>query len=108
MSPAPPCRFADPLPAAFRRRVVSIPPRSEIPYVAAAWADALVVVERGSLEVEGRCGGRRSFECGAVLWLAGLPVSALRNPGAATTVLAAVTRRGLTDPLPQPPREDVE
>lgn len=107
MSPAPPCLFADPLPPAFRRRVVSIEPRGEVPYVAADWDDALVVVERGELEVEGRCGGRRRFVRGDVLWLAGLPLTLLRNPGAEPAVIAAVSRRGAGDSPDRRPTEDL-
>ena len=107
MTSAPPCLFADPLPPAFRRRVVSIEPGGEVLYEAADWEDALVVVERGELEVEGRCGGRRRFQRGDVLWLAGLPLTILRNPGTEPAQIAAVSRRGPEDPPPGRPAEDL-
>ena len=93
MSAVPPCLFADPLPPAFLRRVVEIEPGGVVEYVSEQWDDALVVVERGALEVEGHCGGRRRFERGDVLWLAGLPLRTLHNPGTEHTLVAAVSRR---------------
>ena len=107
MPPAPLCLFADPLPPAFRRRVVSIEPGGEVLYEAADWEDALVVVERGELEVEGRCGGRRRFVRGDVLWLAELPLTMLRNPGAEPALIAAVSRRGGGDSPARRPGEDL-
>ncbi len=92
MSTVPPCLFADPLPPSFTRRVLEIAPGAEVPYDPGDWTDALVVVERGELEVEGRCGGCRRFERGDVLWLAALPLLWLRNPGVERTVVAAVSR----------------
>ena len=96
--------FASALPAAFLRREVVLAPGAVRPYVEEEWRGALVVVERGDLELECTRGGRRSFACGAVLWLAGLPLAALRTAGPGPTVLVAVSRR--TDEFPVPP--DVE
>jgi hypothetical protein len=74
-------------------RVVEIPPGGERHYDGAEWAGALVVVDRGELELDCLDGDRPRFAGGAVLWLGGLPVRALRNPGAAPAVLIAVYRR---------------
>ena len=72
-------------------RVVEIPPGGERPYDGAEWAGALVVVDRGEIELD--CDGDRPrFAGGAVLWLAGLPVRGLRNPGAVPAVLVAFYR----------------
>jgi hypothetical protein len=97
------------LPPAFELRVVAVAPGSERPYDAAEWRDALVVVEEGEIELEALSGSRRRLPLGAVLWLAGLPLRALHNPGPETTLLAAVSRRpGATDefrpcPASEPP-----
>jgi hypothetical protein len=81
------------LPPAFRTRVVTIGPGGALAYEPADWAGALVVVERGTLELACANGGSVHFEGGDVLWLAGLPVLALRNPGHEPVVLTAVSRR---------------
>ena len=78
--------------AGVRRRTVNLPPRGGLDCAAADWADALVVVERGELELECRSGRRARFAAGAVLTMAGLPVRSLRNPGPGPLVLSAVTR----------------
>jgi hypothetical protein len=60
----------------------------------AVWRNALVVVERGEVELEFRRGSRLCFRRGDVLWLTGLPVRALCNPGQEPALLVAVSRRG--------------
>jgi hypothetical protein len=60
----------------------------------ADWRDAIVVVERGALELECRGGSRRRFVRGDLLWLDGLPLRALHNPGRAPAVLTVVARGG--------------
>ncbi len=82
-----------PVGPAFRRREITIPPGGSRAYDAAEWRDALVVVERGTIELVGVSGGRRRLERDAVLWLSGLPLRALHNPGDEPAVLAALTRR---------------
>ena len=82
-----------PLPPAFRRRVVAVDPDRPLPYDAAAWRGALVVVERGRLALLCHRGGVRTFATGAVLHLHDLPLRALACPGPGTTVLIAVDRR---------------
>jgi hypothetical protein len=82
-----------PLPPRFRLRAITLAPGDTRPYRPEDWADALVVVERGELELRCRAGGRRRFGTGAVLWLQGMELDALHNPGAERTVLAAVSRR---------------
>lgn len=87
-----------PLPPAFVRREVVLAPGAERAYVAAEWRDGLVIVEQGSLELVGSSGTRRRLECGAVLWLAGLPVRALHSPGPTTTVVVGISRRPMNPP----------
>jgi hypothetical protein len=79
-------------------RVVEIPPGGERPYDAAEWAGALVIVDRGEVELECVEGDRPRFAGGAVLWLAGLPVQELRNPGSVPAVLVAVRRTRALNP----------
>jgi hypothetical protein len=78
--------------ARLRRRTVILPPGDVLDFVAADWADTLVVVERGELEIECRSGRRATFAADAVLTLVELPVRCLRNRGSEPLVLSAVTR----------------
>ena len=80
------------LPSGFELELVSVEPGATRPYRDADWWDALVVVEHGQVELECVRGGRRRFDAGAVLWLAGLPLVALHNPGPEPALLAAVSR----------------
>ena len=78
---------------AFSLSVITLEPGGERPYDAAEWRDALVVVERGEVELEGFAGARRSFSRGAVLWLVGLPLRALHNHGPEPVSMVAISRR---------------
>ena len=80
------------LPPGFELELVSVEPGATRPYRDADWWDSLIVVEHGALELECVRGGRRRFEAGAVMWLAGLPLVALHNPGPEPVLLAAVSR----------------
>ena len=81
-----------PLPRSFDLRLVAIPAGESRAFVAAEWADALVVVEQGAVELECDRGGRRAFATGAVMFLTGLPLRTIRNPGPEAALLAAVSR----------------
>ena len=74
-------------------RRVAVAPGATRAYDEADWHGALVVVERGRIELEGLSGARRTFECGAVLWLVGLPLRALHNHGVEPTVMVTFTRQ---------------
>lgn len=78
----------------LRRWTVRLDAGAAIDYAAADWADALVVVQSGELEVECRSGQCARFAAGAVLTLAALPLRRLRNPHAEPVLLSAVARRG--------------
>jgi hypothetical protein len=80
------------LPPGFELELVSVEPGATRPYRDADWWDSLIVVEHGALELECVRGGRRRFEAGSVMWLAGLPLVALHNPGPDPVLLAAVSR----------------
>ncbi len=73
--------------------MVALAPGEELELEPGEWHDALVVLEAGALELEGRAGTRRRVASGAVLWLAGLPLRAVRNVGRHPAVLVAVSRR---------------
>lgn len=81
------------VPASFERRMITIAAGSTLAYAAADWRDALVVVDRGAIELEGVGPSRLVLRAGAVLWLAGLSLRALHNHGPEPAVLVAVARR---------------
>jgi hypothetical protein len=76
----------------FEVRRVAIAPGRSRAYDENEWSDALVVVARGRIELEGLSGTRRSFAVGAALWLDGLALRALHNHGRETAVMVAFTR----------------
>jgi molybdenum cofactor synthesis domain-containing protein len=78
----------------FRVRTVAVPPGAVRPYDETEWQDALVLVKAGAIELDCRDGGSRRFEAGESLWLAGLPLRALRNSGSEPAVLVAFSRLG--------------
>jgi hypothetical protein len=99
--------FGRRLPPGLRRRLIVIAPGRWRAYEPAEWRDAIVVVEHGEIDLEwagadGPAGGRHRFTRGDVLWLDGLPLRALHNPGREAAVLAAVSRVGRG--LPPSPR----
>jgi hypothetical protein len=77
----------------FARRRVVLDPGASRPYEPAEWDDALVIVKRGEIDVECLAGGRMRFVAGDMLWLTGLPLRCLRNPGPEPVVLSAISRR---------------
>jgi hypothetical protein len=84
----------------FARKVVELAPGSSRPYDAAEWRAALVVVERGEVELQGVTGAGLRLCRGAVLCLAGLTLRALHNPGAEPAVLVAMRRTADGDAVP--------
>jgi hypothetical protein len=83
-------------------RVVTIPPGRARPYVGAEWRDAVVVVRRGRVGLEGVTGRRDGFGAGAVLHLTGVPLRALHNEGTGPVVLVAHFRAGARTGSPPP------
>lgn len=57
------------------------------------WRDAIVLVRRGRVDVACLDGTVLRFGEGDLLWLAGLPVRALNNPGEVEAVLVGIRRR---------------
>jgi hypothetical protein len=88
----------------FVTRIVDIVPGSWRAYHGGEWRNAIVVVERGEIELECVTGSRQRLARGAVLWLAGLPLRALRNPGLERAVVVAVSRRPEPANPPRRPR----
>lgn len=82
-----------PVPASLSRRTVTIEPGERLAYASDAWRDALVVVDKGEIDLEDRSGQRWRLEQGAVLWLCRLPLRQLVNPGWCPARLVAVRRR---------------
>jgi quercetin dioxygenase-like cupin family protein len=80
------------LPAGFELRVVVVAPGTERADKT-DWRDALVVVERGEIELETSAGGVTRVVAGDVLWLCDLPLRSLRNRGREYAVVVAVSRR---------------
>lgn len=80
------------LPPGIELRAIVVAPGGERAYDEAEWLDALVVVERGEVELECLSGRRQRFRSGAVLVLFGLPLRALRNSSREPVLLVAVSR----------------
>ena len=76
----------------FEVRRVAVAPGRTRAYDEAEWSDAVVVVARGRIELEGLSGAHRTLKRGAVLWLVGLPLRALHNHGREPAVMVAFTR----------------
>jgi len=83
--------FGARLPAWVEARIFVIAPGGERAYQASEWRNALVVVERGQIELRGIT-DRWRFDRGATLFLAGLPICALRNDGPETALICALSR----------------
>ena len=81
------------LPPAFELLVVTLAPGRERAYEPLEWRDAIVVVERGTVELEGARGGRERFDRGEMLCVSGIRLRALRNRGPEPAVLSVVRRR---------------
>jgi hypothetical protein len=90
-----------PLPSQFELRTVVVASGGERVFDEAEWRDALVVVERGEVELECQDNTRWRFERGDVLWLMGLSVRTIRNLAREPAVLIAVSRRGHCAPADQ-------
>ena len=93
-SSAPQRRFLGRLvPASFDHRVVTIPAGCARAYEAGEWRDAIVVVDRGEVELEAIDGERHRFGCGALVWLDGVMLRWIRSGQGEEAVLVAVSRR---------------
>ena len=84
----------------FEVRLVAVAPGRSRAYDEPEWRDALVIVQRGQIELEGLNGSRQTFECGDVLWLAGLRLRAVHNRGREPALMVAVSRAAMSFPRP--------
>jgi hypothetical protein len=71
-------------------------------FVEEEWHDALVLVECGSIELMTAGGGSWRFGAGDMLWLSGLWLRALNNPGAEPARLVAISPRRSPTPSRAP------
>lgn len=76
----------------FRRTTVRIEPGHCRPYRSADWADCLVLIESGEIDLEAIGGARQTCRGGDVLFLVGLPLRGLVNRGPAPVVITTVRR----------------
>ncbi len=89
-----------PVPPGFAVREVVVEAGENLAYVESDWLDSIVTIIAGAIDLASPCGVCASFLAGDILWLAGLPVSALVNPGADPAVLVAVSRGGTDEFFP--------
>lgn len=82
--------------AGFEGRLIAIPPGAQRAYDEAEWRDALVVIERGVIELESRSGLVCAFQPGDVLCLTGLRLRCLRNPGRVEALISSTSRPRLS------------
>jgi hypothetical protein len=82
------------LPLGFQQRRLVIGHAALHLYEAREWSEALVVVERGVLELEWSGGARLCFEPGDTLCLSGLGLRGLRGASVEPTVLVVLSRPG--------------
>ena len=81
-----------PVPPHFAVREVVVGPGENLAYAEADWCGCIVTVQSGAIDLATPHGVRATFIAGDILWLSGLPVSALENPGPDPTVLVAFSR----------------
>jgi hypothetical protein len=80
------------VPGGFQVSVIVIPPRGERQYDAAEWQAALVVVERGCVDLVGDRDHHLLLTPGAALALTRIHLRAIANRGATAAVLSVVSR----------------
>jgi hypothetical protein len=90
------------LPPWVALHVVVIPPGSTHAFDPGQWRGALIVVERGTIELELRSGRRVSCGQGYIGTLSGLRLRALHNRGDRTAVISAVSRPPRAHAQPAP------
>lgn len=92
------CPFARPLPAGFEERRLALAPGRVVALDERWCSDAIVTLERGELELVSSSGALRRFATGDTLWLTGLGLRELRNPGDVPAELVAVARAAASSP----------
>lgn len=82
----------------FSARTVELGPGQDLRIEAATWADEIVFLTSGEIEIECRSGAHRRFDTGAVICLSTLPLARVRSVGAEPARLLALSRRARTLP----------
>jgi hypothetical protein len=77
----------------FEARRTTLAPGTAIASTAGEWLDELVILERGTLDVQCDAGTTCRFAAGDVLVLSALPVRSLANPGPREACLLSIRRR---------------
>jgi hypothetical protein len=80
------------IPPWLTRREVTIEIGATLTAEEESWADEIVSLEEGSIDVVGRCGRTVHFDAGAVLTFEGVPFAEVRCAGHVPAVLVAVRR----------------
>jgi hypothetical protein len=83
-------------------RTITLDPGGERPFDEEEWRDALVLVEQGAVELASATGASWRFATGDMLWLSGLWLRALNNPGAEPARLVAISPRPSLTPSRTP------
>lgn len=78
------------LPAWLTRRTLVLASRESIDPAQGGWAQALVVVDRGEIEIETFAGERLRLRAGAVLSFRHLALRRVSNPGGEGAVIVAI------------------
>jgi glyoxylate utilization-related uncharacterized protein len=86
-------RLVDAAALSFITYTVTLAPGCELRYDDADWRDAIVFVTDGEIELHCCSGTVRRFRRGHILWLANLPLKAVRNPSRVPARLVALSRR---------------
>jgi len=81
----------------FRKRVLELARDEELRIDAGAWADAIVFLQDGEVELVCSGGECRSFAAGAVLCFV-TPIRLVRNSGSETARLIAISPRARKRP----------
>ena len=80
------------IPDGFGVRRITVPPGTERRTVADEWHDAIVILERGAIEVVEPSGGRRTFTPGDMLCLQWVACERIVNVGSVDAELIAIHR----------------
>lgn len=76
----------------FGTRTITLAPGESRLHDEDEWRGALVVVDRGEIELCCSAGGSRIFGTGSVLWFTGLDLVSVRNPASTDAVFRGITR----------------
>ena len=90
------------LPRWVQLHLLVLPPGCTHPFDPGQWRGALIVVERGAIELELRSGRRVPWPQSYIGTLSGLTLIALHNPGGRPAVITGVSRATSDQAQPAP------